>query len=151
MEGGPRALRRLLRTDTASRFDNSISWLAAVGNEAALSLFDVVGADAIYERNRELAAALRSSLSEAGWAPIDLADANQSSIVSVPLGDADPASVVAALQQRSVVCAARDGNLRLAVHFYNDEDDIARVAKSALGSGRGQRAQDARARTGHRR
>ena len=40
---------------TASRFDNSISWLAAIGNEAALSAFDVFGADAIYDRNRELA------------------------------------------------------------------------------------------------
>ena len=31
---------------TASRFDNSISWLAAIGNEAALSVFDRFGADA---------------------------------------------------------------------------------------------------------
>jgi selenocysteine lyase/cysteine desulfurase len=46
---------------TASRFDNSISWLAAIGNEAALSVFDVFGADAIYRRNRELAELLRSS------------------------------------------------------------------------------------------
>src|SRR5437588_1503245 len=100
---------------TASRFDNSISWLAAIGNEAALSVFDLLGADAIYERNRELAAALRSALTEAGWAPIDLPEANRSNIVSVPLGDADPATVLAALNQRGVVCAARDGHLRFAV------------------------------------
>src|SRR5262249_52075628 len=37
---------------TASRFDNSLSWLAAIGNEAALSVFDRFGADAIYRRNR---------------------------------------------------------------------------------------------------
>ncbi len=48
---------------TASRFDNSISWLAAIGNEAALSVFDEFGADAIYDRNRELAELLRTSLS----------------------------------------------------------------------------------------
>lgn len=113
---------------TASQFDNSLSWLAAIGNEAALSVFDVLGADAIYERNRELAAALRSALTEAGWAPLDLADANRSTIVSVPLGDADPASTLAALKQRGIVCASRDGNLRFAVHFYNHEDDIERVA-----------------------
>ena len=76
---------------TASRFDNSISWLAAIGNEAALSVFDLFGVDAIYARNRELADLLRASLSEVGWTPVDLPEANRSSIVSVPLGDAEPA------------------------------------------------------------
>jgi selenocysteine lyase/cysteine desulfurase len=28
------------------------------------------------------------------------------------------------------VCSARDGNLRLAVHFYNHEDDIDQVASA---------------------
>jgi cysteine desulfurase/selenocysteine lyase len=46
---------KMALSPTASRFDNSISWLAAVGNEAALSVFDLFGADAIYRRNRELA------------------------------------------------------------------------------------------------
>jgi selenocysteine lyase/cysteine desulfurase len=112
---------------TASRFDNSISWVAAVGNEAALSVFDELGADAIYARNRELAATLRSALTAAAWTPVDLPDANRSTIVAVPMGDADPARVIADLRARGVVGAARDGNLRLSVHFYNDEDDIARL------------------------
>ena len=34
------------------------------------------------------------------------------------------------LKQRGVICAARDGNLRLAVHFYNHEDDIDQVAQA---------------------
>ena len=109
---------------TASRFDNSISWVAAVGNEAALSVFDDFGADAIYGRNRELAALLRASLAEAGWTPVDLPETNRSCIVSVPLGDAEPAPLLAELKQRGVIAVARDGNLRLAVHFYNHEDDI---------------------------
>ena len=41
-------------SSTASRFDNSISWLAAVGHQAALTVFDDFGHDAIYRRNREL-------------------------------------------------------------------------------------------------
>ena len=45
---------------TASRFDNSISWVAAIGNVAALGAFDHFGADAVYARNRELAASLRA-------------------------------------------------------------------------------------------
>jgi len=112
---------------TASRFDNSISWVAAVGNEAALSVFDELGADAIYARNRELSALLRHALAEAGWTPVELAEANRSTIVAVPLGEGDPARVLAELRERGVVAAARDGNLRLSVHFYNDEDDIARL------------------------
>ena len=117
---------------TASRFDNSISWLAAIGNEAALSVFDGFGADAIYGRNRELAGLLRASLAEVGWTPVDLPEANRSSIVSVPLGDSRTRALLAELKRRGVVCSARDGNLRLAVHFYNHEDDIDRISERAL-------------------
>lgn len=112
---------------TASRFDNSISWLAAVGNEAALSVFEVFGVDAIYARNRELAGMLRASLLEVGWPPVDLPEANRSSIVSVPLRGSEPAHLLAELQRRGVVCAIRDSHLRLAVHFYNHEDDIHQI------------------------
>ena len=51
---------------TASRFDNSISWVAAIGNEAALSAFEDFGVDAIFARNQALADRLRASLAEAG-------------------------------------------------------------------------------------
>jgi len=117
---------------TASRFDSSISWMAAIGNEASLSVFDTFGQDVIHRRNRELSDLLRDVLTETGWPPADLPEANRSTIVSVPLRDADPASLVAGLGRRGVTCSARDGNLRLAVHFYNHEDDISRVAQ-ALG------------------
>jgi selenocysteine lyase/cysteine desulfurase len=113
---------------TASRFDNSISWLAAVGNEAALSVFDAFGAGAVYERNRELADLLGESLAEVGWTPVTLPAANRSTIVSVPLGDVEPTKLLAELKRRGIVCSARDANLRLAVHFYNDEEDIDRIA-----------------------
>jgi len=109
---------------TASRFDNSISWLAAIGNEAALGVFGTFGADAIYRRNRELAELLRGSLTEIGRVPVDLPGANRSNIVAVPLRDADPARLLAGLKRRGITCATRDGNLRLAVNFYNHEDDV---------------------------
>ena len=115
---------------TASRFDNSIGWLAAIGNAAALEVFEVYGADAIYARNRELADMLRASLADAGRPVVELLAHNRSTIVSLPLGDADPALVVAALRERGVRCAARDGNLRLAVHFYNHEDDVQQVTEA---------------------
>jgi len=114
-------------SSTASRFDNSISWLAAVGDEAALSVFDTFGAHEIFRRNSELADLLRSAMADIGRQPIDLPPANRSTIVSVPLGDADAAHLLAQLKQRSIVCSVRDGNLRLAVHFYNHEDDIQQI------------------------
>ena len=117
-------------SSTASRFDNSISWLAAIGNEAALSVFDDFGAEVIFARNRELAELLRASLAEIGWKPVDLPGANRSTIVSVPLGDAEPARLLAALKARGIVAAARDGNLRLSVHLYNHEDDVARLTRA---------------------
>jgi selenocysteine lyase/cysteine desulfurase len=121
---------RMDLSPTASRYDNSISWLAAVGNEAALSVFELFGAEAIYGRNRELAGILRESLSEVGWPPVDLPEVNRSSILSVPLGDTDPAHLVAELKRREIICSARDGHLRLAIHFYNHEDDIGRLVSA---------------------
>jgi cysteine desulfurase/selenocysteine lyase len=112
---------------TASRFDNSISWLAAIGCAAALTVFDDFGPEAIYARNRELAAGLRTALADVGWEPIDLPESNRSTIVSVPIRSTDPGRLVRALSERGVVCSARDGNLRVAIHFYNHEDDIERL------------------------
>ena len=117
-------------SSTASRFDNSISWLAAIGDQAALGVFDRFGTDEIFRRNIELADLLRSTMIDIGRGPIDLPVANRSTIVSVPLGDADPAELVAQLKQRRIVCSARDGNLRLAIHFYNHEDDIDQLASA---------------------
>lgn len=121
-------------SDTASRFDSSISWLAAFGEQAALSLYDDLGAAAIYTHNAMLRDLARDRLTAAGWPPVDLPAANRSTIVSVPLGDAEPAPLLAMLRERfGVICAARDGHLRVALHFYNDEDDIDRLV-SALTS-----------------
>jgi cysteine desulfurase / selenocysteine lyase len=113
---------------TASRFDSSISWLAAIGHQAALTVFDDFGPDRLYARNRELTTALRTALTDVGWDPVDLPPQHQSTIVSVPLGDLEPAPLLAALAGQGVVCSARDGHLRLTIHFYNHEDDIERLA-----------------------
>ena len=113
---------------TASRFDSSISWLAAIGNEVAIGVFDEFGADAIYARNLELTGLLRSTLVEIGWQPVDLPEQNRSTIVSIPLDGRDPDALLGRLSEKGVVCSLRDGNLRVTVHFYNDEDDIDRLA-----------------------
>ena len=117
-------------SSTASRFDSSISWLAAIGSQCALSAFDDYGPDAVYRRNRTLTTETLAALRTVGWNPVDLPDHNRSTIVSVPLGDTDPASLLQELFAQGVVCSARDGNLRLAIHFYNHEDDIERLVNA---------------------
>jgi selenocysteine lyase/cysteine desulfurase len=112
---------------TASRFDSSISWLAAIGNTVALDVFDRFGPDAVHARNRELERELRAALARVGWDALDLAESNRSTIVSIPLGDLEPDRLVRALADEGVVCSARDGALRLSVHLYNHEDDIERL------------------------
>jgi cysteine desulfurase / selenocysteine lyase len=121
---------------TASRFDSSISWLAAIGNRAALASFDDFGPDTIYARNRELTARLRDALASIGWNPVDLAEQNRSTIVSVPLGDVAPGQLLSALSGQAVISSARDGHLRLAIHFYNHEDDIERLVTALTAAAR---------------
>jgi selenocysteine lyase/cysteine desulfurase len=120
---------------TASRFDSSISWLAAIGNRAALSVFDDFGPDTIYARNAELTTKLRAALTALGWNHVDLPEQNWSTIVSVPLGGFEPSRLLATLSRQGVICSARDGNLRLSVHFYNHEDDIERLATALMAAG----------------
>ena len=116
---------------TASRFDNSISWVAAIGNEAALSVFDAV------RRRRDLRAEPRAGRALRGHRsprsvgsrstcprPIAARSCRYRSVTP------SPRSCLAELKRRGVVCAARDGNLRLAIHFYNHEDDIAQVTSA---------------------
>jgi selenocysteine lyase/cysteine desulfurase len=112
---------------TASRFDASISWLAAIGDEVCLGHIEEIGPAAIHRWNHDLAAMLRQALEDARVPPLVVPPANRSHIVAVPLGDRDPATVLAGLRSRGVVCAARDGNLRLSVHFYNAPSDVERA------------------------
>ena len=121
---------------TASRFDSSISWLAAFGDTAALGVFDDFGPDAVYARNRDLESRLRGALARIGWDPLDLPEANRSTIVSIPLADLEPSRLVRALADDGVVCSARDGALRLSVHLYNHEDDIERLVTVLASLGR---------------
>ena len=124
---------------TASRFDSSISWLAAIGNTVALDVLERFGPDAVHARNRELERGLRAALARVGWDPLDLPEANRSTIVSIPLGDLEPARLVRALADDGVICSARDGALRLSVHLYNHEDDIERLVTALASQPRARR------------
>ena len=118
---------KMVLSDTASRFDQSISWMAAIGDEVCLDLVHRIGPGAIHERVRQLASALRHALQEAGLAPLAMAEENTSHLVAVPLAGRDPATVLATLKTQGILCSSRDGHLRISPHFYNDESDVEKV------------------------
>jgi len=117
-------------SETASRFDNSISWLAAIGDEICLQLMEEIGFDAIFQRNIQLGEDLRGSLSARNVDCAPIPAENRSHIVSVPIGDRDPAATLSLLKDNGVIGSIRDRHLRLAPHFYNNNDDVVRCAAS---------------------
>lgn len=100
----------------ASRFDISPAWPAWVGARRSLELlvqWQNEGAlEGVWELSRRLATGLELP-------------APTSSIVTVPVADADAAVVT--LEKAGVQVASRSGNLRIAPHLYNTEEDIDRA------------------------
>jgi selenocysteine lyase/cysteine desulfurase len=121
---------RMVLSRTASRFDASISWLAAIGDAVCLELIEQVGAAVIHARNRVLSDRLRAGLAEHGLTPYDPGPSGRSAIVTVPLAPERLDDTSTRLQSRGVAAAVRDGSIRLSVHFYNDEDDIDRAVRA---------------------
>ncbi len=118
---------------TASRFDHSISWIAAIGNEAALTEFEELGADAVHERNREVTATPPSRPHRRRVGPRRAPRRQlQHHRLRAARATLTATRWSVALRDRGIVTSLRDGHLRLSVHFYNDEDDVERVTR-ALG------------------
>lgn len=115
---------RMELSSTASRFDQSISWLAAIGDEVCLGLLHSLGVAAIEARVMSLSSAVREQLADHGIPDLAMDPDRRSHIVAAPLRGRDPQIVLETLKARSVTCSVRDGNLRIAPHFYNDEADI---------------------------
>lgn len=98
---------------------------------AALRLLGDVGYEAIHQRIVELTDGLRAGLRRLGLPPLTPDDpAIRSGITSVEMPGAE--KVVEALAASGVFASARRGSLRLALHAYNDEEDVERTLQ-ALG------------------
>ena len=117
---------------TASKLDMSLVWFAALAEQATFGVFRRFGIDAILERNAQLSRRLHEALTAhvSGFQPF--AAAHRSTIVSVEVADTD--QTLARLRDGNVIASVRAGRVRLAVHFYNLEEEIDQVAE-LLGRG----------------
>ena len=92
--------------------------------EASVSMILEIGPEAIERRVLDLAASIRSLLTGMG---ADAPDTG-SQIVIAGFPGRDVAEIVRGLRAHNVLAAARHGRLRLSPHFYNNDDDIARLS-----------------------
>lgn len=112
---------------TASKLDTSLAWFPAMADQAALGIFRRFGTTALLERNARLTVRLQDALTAQGLTFSPLSGEDSSTIVSVSASDSD--AVMARFRQANVVASVRAGKIRLAVHFYNLEEELDRVAE----------------------
>jgi len=105
------------------------------GMQASLELILELGPAAIEEHVLRLAAKLRTILKESGaeFASAGGAYFDNSPIVAARFPHRDSAELAGLLKQRRILVSARHGNLRVSVHFYNNEQDLERLG-TALGA-----------------
>ena len=111
---------------TASKLDVSLAWFPALAEQAALGIFRRFGISALLERNAGLMRRLQEALAAEGSGFRPFTEQHRSTIVSVPVADTE--AVMARLRKANVVASVREGRVRLAVHFYNLEEEVDRVA-----------------------
>ena len=94
--------------------------------EAAIDLILEIGPEIIEQRVMALAAKTRCLLREFGGQVEDYA----SPIVAARFENRDVSVLARALKEQRVLVAARKGHLRVSPHFYNNEADLAALARA---------------------
>jgi len=116
----------------AQRYEEgSPNILGLVGLNAALELLHEVGIDRIAARVLELATLTADSLTSAGFhvvTPRDPASGlPHSPLITFRHPKIPNEALLTALTNAHIAAADRGGNIRLAPHFYNNEEDITRA------------------------
>jgi selenocysteine lyase/cysteine desulfurase len=94
--------------------------------DAALGEFLEIGPERIERRVLELTGILHEQLHSLGHVTVLH---RHSPITAAHFPHIDPAVLVQRLQEEKILASARHGCLRLAVHFYNDEEDIEKLIR----------------------
>lgn len=113
----------------ARRFEaGSLNTNGIYGLRAAIDLLLEIGIETIAERALHVATLLSTGLRELGWT-VGSPEPLRSPIVGATPPDVEKSLLWwhRRLEENGVVCAPREGMLRFSPHFYNDEDEVARV------------------------
>jgi selenocysteine lyase/cysteine desulfurase len=114
--------------DAAEKYEGGMLPFAPIyGMGASIEMMLELGTDVIERRVMELAAGARAVLEGAGARVLY----DNTPILAAHWEDRDAAELAARLRERRILVSARHGNLRVSVHFYNNEDDL-RVLRDAL-------------------
>ncbi len=108
----------------AARYNwGSPSFPAVFALGAALEYLSSIGIDRIQQRVLELSGALAEGLQRAGCRILSpLSPSSRSGELLVALDQ--PEATVQALRQRNIVCTQKPQGMRVAVHFFNNHEDI---------------------------
>lgn len=112
-------------SETAEKYEaGMLASLPLCALEASVDLMLAIGADVIERRVLELSGLVRERLRVLGGDPLPYED---SAIVGVRFPGKDASALAIELRRQGIIVSARHGQLRISTHFYNNEEDIARL------------------------
>jgi len=102
--------------------------------EAGLELLLDVGLEAVAEQIEQVTSLIKSAADAHGW---KLATPRDRHGAMLAIRSTDAPTLVQRLDERGIILTERDGNIRIACHFYNNADDVEKLvaalkAESAL-------------------
>jgi selenocysteine lyase/cysteine desulfurase len=117
---------------SARRYEPAVQNLAGMyGLGASIDLFAATGVDLIADWVLGISQAVTRAGADKGY-PVasSTRPGEMSGIVSVEVPGGNAAAVCAALAEQNVICAVRDGRLRVSCHLFNNEEDVDRLAQA---------------------
>jgi selenocysteine lyase/cysteine desulfurase len=116
------------RHDTAARVELGCPHFACIFSlGAALDLTSEIGIEKIQARVLELNRLLTSRLAENGWKVLSPLQTEVSRSAETLVASDKPGEVVRHLLRRGVIVTEKPEGIRVATHFFNNEDDIERL------------------------
>ena len=123
---------KLLLAETAAKYTQStLSYISAVGLNAALDDLLKMGIEKIFSHSHSLATILLSKLEGLNWEPFHKTASSEFSphIISLCSSKFNVQSKILELTKSGIICGIRNGRLRISIAHYNDESDILSLFK----------------------
>ena len=125
--------KKLSLSQTAAKYTQStLSYISAVGLEAALGEILMIGTDKINKHSQNLANLLITGLSNLEWAPFCHANAKEASshIITLSAPESNIPFAVERLNKNRIICGVRNNRIRVSIAHYNNSHDINALLQS---------------------